>query len=77
MVSATRNEALGIDICAFLFKMTDSKWPPLFVYNMIFLDIIKNKIGRDKIMMSLPMFSGTRNTVAVSLCKLDHWIIQI
>ena len=58
MVSETRNEALGIDICAVLSKMTDSKWPPLFVYHMTFLDIIENKICRDKLLLSLSMFSG-------------------
>ena len=72
MVSAIRNEALGIDICAFLSKMTDSKWPPLFVYNMIFPDIIKNKKVRDKILVSLSMFLRARKTVAVSIYKLNH-----
>ena len=76
MVSTTRNEPLDIEISAFLFKMVDSKWPPLFFDTIIFLDEIKNKIDRDKIEVYLPMFSGARNTVAVSICKFDHWVIQ-
>ena len=52
--------------------MADSKWPPLFIDKMIFFDKIKNKIDRDKIVVSLPTFSGARNPMVISTHKLDH-----
>ena len=72
MVSTTRNETLGIKIFAFSPKMVNSKWPSLFFDSIIFLSKIRNKIDRDKTVVSLPTFSGARNPMAVSVHKLDY-----